>query len=275
MRIVVVSAHPDDETIGCGALLGRAVDAHIVHLTDGAPEDPRLFAPQWHGDRDGYRRARRREVERALALAGIAKTAIACFGAADQEASFAMTELARRLAAFFLRLCPDVVIAHPYEGGHPDHDAAAFITSAALQLVRVERGLVPCAVEMTSYHGAPGRLVTGAFLGQGDDEEAAHEHTGELREHPRTAARRARGGELCREDRARKARMLACFETQRETLAAFSLATERFRPQPDYDFSRAPHRGPLYYEQLGWSMTGQKWRALAVAAHDELFGARR
>jgi LmbE family N-acetylglucosaminyl deacetylase len=249
MRILVVAAHPDDETIGCGALLARSGDAHVVHLTDGAPRDRALIPLRWRKDREGYRKTRRREVERSLALANVPIRAIECLGVPDQEASFALVELARRLAHLLLRLRPGLVVAHPYEGGHPDHDAAAFVTSGALRLTRVACDFVPWAAEMTSYHGEPGRLVTGAFLGDAD----------------------VGGGELPSEERARKARMLACFRSQRATLTPFAPHAERFRPMPRYDFSQPPHHGPLYYEQLGWSMTGERWRALAVAADKELF----
>jgi LmbE family N-acetylglucosaminyl deacetylase len=250
MRILIVAAHPDDETIGCGALLARSADAHVVHLTDGAPRDPSLIPPRWRKNRDAYRKLRRVEVERSLALARVPNRAIECLGVPDQEASFAMVELARRLAHLLLRLRPTLVVAHPYEGGHPDHDAAAFITSGALRLARIARDFAPWSAEMTSYHGAVGRLVTGTFLGD----------TGE-----------ALAGELRREERARKARMLACFRSQRKTLAAFDPTRERFRPTPRYDFAKPPHEGPLYYEQLGWTMSGRRWRELAMAAEHELF----
>ena len=36
---MIVVAHPDDETIGLGAQLGRFEDALLVHVTDGAPRD--------------------------------------------------------------------------------------------------------------------------------------------------------------------------------------------------------------------------------------------
>jgi len=39
MSVLVVVAHPDDETIGAGAMLASLDDVHVVHLTDGAPGD--------------------------------------------------------------------------------------------------------------------------------------------------------------------------------------------------------------------------------------------
>ncbi len=38
-RVMIVVAHPDDETIGLGAQLRRFEDALLVHVTDGAPRD--------------------------------------------------------------------------------------------------------------------------------------------------------------------------------------------------------------------------------------------
>jgi hypothetical protein len=36
------------------------------------------------------------------------------------------------------------------------------------------------------------------------------------------------------------------------------------RAAPSYDFSQPPHAGQLWYECLGWRMTGTKWRELAA-----------
>ena len=38
-RTLVLVAHPDDETAGCGALLQRMDEPIIVFATDGAPRD--------------------------------------------------------------------------------------------------------------------------------------------------------------------------------------------------------------------------------------------
>jgi LmbE family N-acetylglucosaminyl deacetylase len=136
----------------------------------------------------------------------------------------------------------DVVVTHAYEGGHPDHDAAAFAVQAAAQ-----RTGVP-VLEMAGYHGATGSLSVGRFLPPPG--EAA----------PETVLR------LTPEQQALKRRMLGCFVSQAQVLAAFPTGEERLRPAPRYDFTTPPHSGRLLYETMPWGITGAGFRALAAEA---------
>jgi LmbE family N-acetylglucosaminyl deacetylase len=263
---MIVAAHPDDESIGLGGLIPLLRDPYLVHLTDGAPRS--------HPDRDRYAAARARELGAALACAGISLGRRRALEAADQECAFEMAALARRLAALIEKVRPRVIYTHPYEGGHPDHDSAAWIVAAAMRLIQppapVEqpwnRALAaikappPAIREFTSYHNAdPHGVRAGMRVGEF------------LAADPTQPECRAETIVLSADARHRKRRMLACFETQQHMLASFPIAIERFRLAPQYDFARPPHPGRLFYEDHDWGMDGAQWRRLACAAWAELF----
>jgi N-acetylglucosamine malate deacetylase 2 len=150
------------------------------------------------------------------------------------------------VATKFSELSPEIVMTHPYEGGHPVHDATAFAVHAACALVQRRGGMAPVLVEMTSYHMGPGGRVMSEFL--------------HLPGIPVTTL------VLGERERALKRRLVACFSTMRSVLADFPIDVERFRPAPVYHFTRPPHEGRLYYEQFDWGVDGERWQALAGAA---------
>lgn len=249
---VVLAAHPDDETLGAAILLSRSAGCQVVHLTDGAPRDQRLWPRGLRFSREDYALLRARELVAAMARAGIGPERLRGLGVPDQEAVCRLGFLARRVAALLETLGPPVIVTHPYEGGHPDHDAAAFVARAAVTLLRRAGHRRPGALlEMTSYHRRGGGLVTSEFLPAEVDV-------------PVTTV------VLTEEQRRLKQEMLACFASQREVLAQFTVEAERFRLAPPYDFTRAPHPGILHFEALGWPTDGERWRQAARRALHEL-----
>ena len=207
----------------------------IVHVTDGAPRG--------YDHRDEYARTRRVEVAAALELAGIRPEQCRQLGHIDQEAYLHLSELVDEIGELIEELRPELVITHPYEGGHPDHDAAAFAVAFGTQ---------GKYYEFTSYHsessGCDAPPAAGRFLRPETPEQTIRFKSSE---------------------RDVKKRMFDCFSTQQEILKIFPLEYEKFRPAPAYDFTAAPHSGELQYEKWGISR-GEDWRRRAAEALREL-----
>ena len=119
--------------------------------------------------------------------------------------------------------------------------------NVAFRLSKGQGRRLPTIIEMAAYHAQGDGLETGNFL---------------------TAPRPLTTLTLDAQERLRKRRMIDCFVSQRELLAAFGTEIERFREAPDYDFTQPPHQGELHYERLGWNITGALWRRHARATLD-------
>ncbi|HEY0441283.1 MAG TPA: PIG-L family deacetylase [Xanthobacteraceae bacterium] len=243
-HVAVVVAHPDDETIGCGALLARLGGASVIVVTDGAPRN--LHDARAHGfaSAQAYAAARSRELQQALALAAVPEDRLVCLDIPDQQAAHRLSEITAQLIDVFAARGTTVVLTHAYEGGHPDHDATAFAVHAAARA----GARVPAVIEMPYYRGVQNKMVTQRF--------AADPDAGEL--------------VIALDERARalKKRMLEAHATQQRTLSLFCAEVERFRRAPAYDFRMLPNGGELLYEWAGLGLTGAEWLRLATAALD-------
>jgi len=249
LRVMVLAAHPDDETLGTGGLLGRLDDPWVVCLTNGAPRDRRFVPAGAPPSPTSYARLRRRELQRALGVAGVGVDRVLLLDVPDQEAALQLPKLVHRLTTLARGLRPHLLVTHGYEGGHPDHDAAALAARLAVRRLERERGGAPPALaEMLSYHREEERLVADRFFPADTDR-----WTVMLRLTPR--------------ERRLRRQMLDSYRSQVGTLSQLAdRAWERYRPAPHYDFRRPPHEGPLHYELLGFALDGERWRQLAAEA---------
>ena len=115
----------------------------VVHVTDGAPRDERYAQSKGFATREEYARARRREVASALGHVGITPERIRGLGYVDGEASLQLLELVFDIADLIDEVRPEIVLTHPYEGGHSDHDATAFAVHLACGILRRDKAPAP------------------------------------------------------------------------------------------------------------------------------------
>lgn len=247
-KVLVVTAHPDDECVAAGALYRYLEKAVFAHITDGAPGNLVDARARGYPTASDYADARRRELLSALALAGVRPQDCFQAGIPDQEASRRLVDATEWVRDRIREVEPETIITLAYEGGHPDHDAACFAAHAAAALLRQEGVTPPPIIECPLYHAGDSvnRRMNPGFLPRQDME-------------PITFI-------LTEEERRLKREMLDRFVTQSGVLRFFTVEEERFRVAPKYDFTLPPHEGKLYYESFDWGQDGPGWREEARGA---------
>jgi LmbE family N-acetylglucosaminyl deacetylase len=131
---LVLAPHPDDETLGCGALLAACFasrrTAHVVAITDGDRSHPN--SPSWPPER--LARQRRKEAQAAVRSLGGGASNISFLGYPDCDvpgAGTALAEAGRRVRDIADRLGLRTILTTAEADPHCDHQAAARIATAA------------------------------------------------------------------------------------------------------------------------------------------------
>ena len=170
-RLVVLAAHPDDETLGAGGLiasaaaLGAAVDVVVATAGEAShPESPTHTSAEL---------ARIRRVELRNAVAQLAPEAVVhVLDLPDGGLAAARSELDTALAAIIGPAAANTVLAAPWRtDGHTDHDTAGLAAAALARTL----GLPLLEYPIWLWHwGTPADLPSDlAVLPLADDAVAA------------------------------------------------------------------------------------------------------
>lgn len=151
--LLLVHAHPDDESIATGGVIMRAThDGHrVVLVTATRGEVGEIHNMDEASVRPRLAEVRTEELRRADEILGVDRQVFLGYrdsgmaGTADNDnpASFHLApvhEAAERLAAIMREEQPDVVVTYTADGtyGHPDHVKAHLTTVAAVDLLEQE-----------------------------------------------------------------------------------------------------------------------------------------
>lgn len=124
-RLLVVSAHPDDETLGAAGLIARlqasGVPVDVLMASDGEGSHPRSVTTP------AAAIGRRRRDEMAAAIAHLApRTTIRWLGLPDGRLADHEVELAGSISRLLGGDLAGTMVATPWRAdGHPDHEAVA------------------------------------------------------------------------------------------------------------------------------------------------------
>ncbi|MFV2009679.1 MULTISPECIES: N-acetyl-1-D-myo-inositol-2-amino-2-deoxy-alpha-D-glucopyranoside deacetylase [unclassified Micromonospora] len=201
-RLLLVHAHPDDETIGTGALMARyaaaGVQVTLVTCTLGEEGEihlPRLagLAPDQADQLGGYRIA---ELDAACAALGVSDhrflggagryrdSGMMGLPTNDHPRAFWQADLdeaAGLLLEVLRETRPQVVVTYDDNGfyGHPDHIQAHRVTMRAAELAAAE-GVAPDKIYFTAMPKSVLAAGIDAFRGASNNPFAGVEHVDDL-----------------------------------------------------------------------------------------------
>jgi len=130
---LIIAPHPDDETLGCGALIAQARaqgrNVAVVVVTNGsASSESNRLTPQERAF------LRRKETIKATSILGLNPEALTFLDHPDGEAKNNLERITQELGALIDALSPAAVFAPCGLDEHPDHRAVAQAMAACAPL---------------------------------------------------------------------------------------------------------------------------------------------
>ncbi|MBS3061943.1 MAG: PIG-L family deacetylase [Candidatus Diapherotrites archaeon] len=245
VHLLVIAPHRDDETLGCGEFIfdiqSQGHFVWVAFLTSGTSPEGKL-------NHNGHVQLRRREARRALKFLGVPSHRNIFFPLLTRNTYRKIPFLFAQLSKHVKKIEPQFILAPAFEGGHPDHDVASFLA----HLLKQHHPNV-VVLEYALYNWKKGARKCKEFL----------EKDGFITWHPSKEAKKA------------KARALNQYRTQQHILSLEKRTfVERFRPQPEHDYSRPPAHQKALYER--WASGVRQQDVIShISAFEQQFAKKK
>jgi len=139
-RYLFVFAHPDDEIYTCAfiqKLVSEGKNVDVLYVTSGDYQGPEVIE------------VREKEVQESMQLLNVSMTNVHFMRVPERQLMNRVNETHENLLAQVIKLAPDCIIGHDFEGGHNGHDAVSFCASRVADELHVPLYVFP------AYHAWP------------------------------------------------------------------------------------------------------------------------
>jgi LmbE family N-acetylglucosaminyl deacetylase len=223
-NILILVPHPDDEIVACAATISHAKKAgsniHVLYLTHGCI-GRNVMWPWQRRNYDMIVAYRQFEAEKAADCLDIEPV-----GYSQRPARFVwkqMQAVYEEIQRAVEHNKIDQLWVPAYEGGNPDHDAV----NAIAQKIQMENGVL----EFAEYNFFNKQTNSQIFPFPNGTEKTI-QLTPSEQKHKRAALR--------------------LYKSEKGNLNYVGTTHECYRPLAEYDYSKPPHPGKLWYARFQW-----------------------
>ena len=222
-NILFIATHPDDELVGAAFIIKRVLlkkNLIIFFPTNGVLSKEEM----WFWDKRKYeekKNLRNEEMKKSLRYLGVKK-----FFKQDiptRKLKENIKKTFKKINILIKNYKIDTIFCPAYEGGHQDHDISNFICSRLRNNSKI--------YEYAEYNFSKGKINCNEFIKSTKNEVTI---------------------KLSEKEKSEKIRLLEIYNSEKGNLDYLKLDKECYRKLYDYDYSKSPHPGTLFYRRFSF-----------------------
>ena len=222
-NILFIAAHPDDELVGATFIIKKILlkkNLIIFFPTNGVISQEDM----WFWEKKKYeekKKLRNEEMKKSLRLLGVEK-----FFKQDiptRKLKENIDKTFSKINHLVKNYKIDTIFCPAYEGGHQDHDVSNFICSRFRNNSKI--------YEYAEYNYSKGQINCNEFVKPMKNEVTI---------------------KLSEKEKKEKIKLLKIYNSEKGNLDYINFEKECYRKLYDYDYSRPPHSGKLFYRRFSF-----------------------